>query len=151
MKNNYRNHANLKFVIFCLVTSIFYTISSASADLVGFTTDRTFASITPATGVVSPIGNPTGISGILMGSLALDPNSQSYFAEGYYGTDSDLVRIFTIDTKTGSIVSDPLVSGEFELIQFDPTPIPGPSTILLLGSGLVGLARLRKKLKVDSS
>ena len=133
-------------VLLCAMLLFFICVGMANATLIGFTTDRTFATIDPNTGTVTPIGDPTGIINITMGSLASDPINHNYYVQASYTGESSK-RLFTIDTQTGSITADPIVTSKFELVQYEALiePVPEPTTILLFGSGLACLAAFRRR------
>jgi hypothetical protein len=84
-------------------------------------------------------------------------NGVLYGAAGWGHNLNQYESIYAIDTSTGvvSLVanvpgytygSEGLIEG-LAPVASDPSPIPEPCTVLLLGSGLAGLTAFRKKFK----
>jgi len=88
-----------------------------------------------------PYTVPTNYSGYILGKYdASNPGAGSYV--WYVGTPGDWV----VPTKSPSI---PDVTNGYGLshVTYSTTAVPEPSTMLLLGSGVIGLVVLRRKFK----
>lgn len=84
--------------------------------------------------------------------LTDDPNSNNLFGVRYYGQSYDLEIIDTSvaypTQEIGSIYNPMLGTLPISGIEaVDIRPIPVPTTLLLLGSGLMGLAQFRRKFR----
>jgi hypothetical protein len=100
-----------------------------------------FGSIDKTTGKFTLIGN-TGLGGIT--GLDFLPNTQLLYGVGQTMNVGHGYQLFTLDLKTGnpSFIGNPNLP-QVTSIEF----VPIPPSLLLFGSGLLGLIRFRKKFR----
>ena len=80
---------------------------------------RQLVTLDPATGAVTAIGGsidpPNATS---QGQVALDSDGGRFFFIGTPGVETN-PRIYTLDTATGAVISNPTVLGQFLAIEYD--------------------------------
>src|SRR5207244_3350423 len=96
---------------------------------------RQIALLDPATGAVTPvsasISPPLGSSS---GVVALDAAGNRIFFAGVHTAETDS-RIYTVDTSTGAVISNPTVAGSavqfFSGLEFEPPAPPPVITVII--------------------
>jgi len=97
---------------------------------------RQIALLDPVSGAVTPvsasIAPPLGSSS---GVVALDAAGNRIFFAGTPSAETD-ARIYTVDTSTGAVISNPTVTGSafqfFSGLEFSPTPAPPPAGTVII-------------------
>lgn len=81
-------------------------------------------------------------SDIVTTAVASNQDWTSYQATGYVPTGAKMFQLLTLDT---GLLAGATGTFGYDNIDVDYAPVPEPASLLLLGSGLVGIFGLRRK------
>ncbi len=120
-------------------------MTSATFDMSG-QTGSFLHTVDPLTGTptsTTPIGLLPSGNFVHFGGLAVDPADGTIYGSAREATETQIGDIFTV-TPTG-VATNIGFTGKGEPGDLAFQPIPEPMTLMLLGSGLAGVAALRRK------